>query len=122
MIYFYVTVICSMCLHLTPVSVSLSLCNRRRSSLRPTLACPGMQYLVLPGDGDTACDKLVVEVIVRRVKVDAFDCGELLDVKDVFTVHGPWLPNREREREMVGGERRRETDREKVGGGFVSGF
>lgn len=50
-----------------------------------------MQYLILPRDGDTACDKLVVEVVVCRVKVHAFDCGELLDVQDVFTVHGSRL-------------------------------
>lgn len=49
------------------------------------------QYLVLPRDGDTACDKLVVEVVVCGVEVHAFDCGELLDVQDVFTVHGSRL-------------------------------
>lgn len=50
-----------------------------------------VQYLVLPRDGDTACDKLVVEVVIRGVKVYAFDGGELLDVQDVFTVYGPRL-------------------------------
>lgn len=54
-----------------------------------------VQYLVLPRDGDTACDKLVVEVVVGGVKVHAFDCGELLDVQDVFTVHGSRLKERE---------------------------
>lgn len=58
-----------------------------------------MQYLVLPRDGDTACDKLVVEVIVCGVKVHPFDCRELLDVQDVFTVHGPRLRERERRTE-----------------------
>jgi len=53
-----------------------------------------MQYLVLPRDGDTACDKLVIEVIIRGVKVHAFDSGELLNVQDVFTVHGSRLKER----------------------------
>lgn len=55
------------------------------------------QYLILPRDGDTACDKLVVEVIVRGVKVHAFDGGELLDVQDVFTVHGSRLETEKNE-------------------------
>lgn len=49
------------------------------------------QYLVLPRDGDTARDKLVVKVIVCGVEVHAFDGGELLDVQDVFTIHGARL-------------------------------
>lgn len=53
-----------------------------------------LQYLILPGDGDTACDKLVVKVIIRGVKVYAFDSGKLLYVQDVFTVHGPRLGER----------------------------
>ena len=65
-----------------------------------------MQYLILPGDGDTACDKLVVEVVVCGVKVHAFDSGELLDVQDVFTVHGPRLRD-------TGTHREREKDRDK---------
>lgn len=60
-----------------------------------------LQYLVLPRDGDAACDKLVVEVVVCGVKVHAFDGGELLDVQDVFTVHGPRLRERERKREKT---------------------
>lgn len=50
-----------------------------------------LQYLVLPRDGDTACDKLWVEVVICGVKVHAFDSGELLYVQDVFTVHGSRL-------------------------------
>lgn len=50
-----------------------------------------MHYLVLPRDGDTACDKLRVEVVVCGVEVHAFDGGELLNVQDVFTVHGSRL-------------------------------
>lgn len=50
-----------------------------------------MQYLILPGDGDTARDKLVVEVVICGVKVHAFDSGELLNVQDVLTVHGSRL-------------------------------
>ena len=56
-----------------------------------TSSGPGPQYLVLPGDGDTPCHKLVVEVIVGGVNVDAFHRGELLDVQHVFAVHGPRL-------------------------------
>lgn len=56
------------------------------------------QYLVLPRDGDAACDKLVVEVVICGVKVHAFDGGELLNVQDVFTVHGPGLRESEREK------------------------
>lgn len=58
-----------------------------------------MQYLILPRDGDTSCDKLVVEVIVCGVKVHAFDGGELLNVQDVFTVHGSRLGDSGIERE-----------------------
>lgn len=50
-----------------------------------------LQYLILPRDGDTACDELVVEVIVCGVKVHTFDSGELLDVQNIFTVNSPRL-------------------------------
>lgn len=53
-----------------------------------------LQYLILPRDGDAACDKLVVEVVVSGVEVHAFDGRELLNVQDVFTVHGSRLPHR----------------------------
>lgn len=49
------------------------------------------QYLILPRDGDTACDKLVIKVVVCGVKVHSFDSGKLLDVQDIFTVHGSRL-------------------------------
>lgn len=70
-----------------------------------------LQYLILPWDGDTACDKLVVKVIVRGVKVHAFDGGELLDVQDVFTVHGPRLRENERGRgrERKDGRKKRDN-------------
>ena len=51
------------------------------------VTCQG-QYLILPGDGDTARDKLSVEGGVRAVQVDAFHRGELLNVKDVLTING----------------------------------
>lgn len=54
-----------------------------------------MQYLVLPRDGDTPCDKLVVKVIVSGVEVHTFDSGELLDVQDIFTIDSPGLPRRQ---------------------------
>lgn len=57
-----------------------------------------MQYLVLPRDGDTPCDKLVVKVIVGGVKVHTFDSRELLDVQYIFTVDSPRLPWRQAER------------------------
>lgn len=53
-----------------------------------------MQYLVLPRDGDTPCDKLVVKVIIGGVEVHAFDSGELLDVQDIFAVDSSRLPGR----------------------------
>lgn len=58
-----------------------------------------MQYLVLPRDGDTPCDKLVVEVIVGGVEVHAFDSGELLDVQHIFAVDSSRLPGSHAERE-----------------------
>lgn len=54
-----------------------------------------MQYLVLPRDGDTPCDKLVVKVVVSGVEVHTFDSGELLDVQYIFTVDSPGLPARQ---------------------------
>lgn len=54
-----------------------------------------MQYLILPGDGDTSCDKLVVEVVVRGVQVHPFDGGELFDVQNIFAVDRPWLRERQ---------------------------
>lgn len=54
-----------------------------------------MQYLVLPRDGDTPCDKLVVKVIVSGVEVHTFDSRELLDVQYIFTVDSPRLPGRQ---------------------------
>lgn len=62
------------------------------------LSSLSLQYLVLPRDGDTACDKLVVEVVVGGVKVHTFDSGELLNVQDVFTVHGSRLRERKKKR------------------------
>lgn len=53
-------------------------------------------YLILPRDGDTSCDKLVVEVVIGGVKVHTFDSGELLDIKDIFAVHSPRLTEEER--------------------------
>lgn len=70
-----------------------------------------LQYLVLPRDGDTACDKLVVEVVVCGVKVHAFDSGELLNVQDVFTVHGPRLRERKRQEEEEWQKRKETTVR-----------
>lgn len=64
-----------------------------------------LQYLILPRDGDAACDKLVVEVVVSGVEVHAFDGRELLNVQDVFTVHGSRLPHRGTE----GYEKRKKT-------------
>lgn len=46
------------------------------------------QYLVLPGDGDTARSKLTVERVVSGVQVDASHRGELLDIHNVLTVNG----------------------------------
>lgn len=60
-----------------------------------------LQYLILPRDGDAARDKLVVEVVVCRVEVHSFDGGELLNVQDVFTVHGSRLPDRERHSQLL---------------------
>lgn len=57
-----------------------------------------VQYLVLPRDGDTPCDKLVVKVIVGGVEVHTFDSGELLDIQYIFTVDSPRLPGRQAER------------------------
>lgn len=45
----------------------------------------------------------MIEVVVGGVKVDAFDSGELLDIQDVFTVHGSGL--REDEQEQTQGGR-----------------
>lgn len=45
------------------------------------------QYLILPGDGDTARDKLAVEGGICGVQVDASHRGELLDVHDVLTIN-----------------------------------
>lgn len=56
-----------------------------------------MQYLVLPRDGDTPCDELVVKVIVGGVEVHAFDSGELLDVQHIFAVDSSRLPGRRAE-------------------------
>lgn len=58
-----------------------------------------MQYLVLPRDGDTPCDKLVVKVIVSGVEVHTFDSRELLDVQYIFTVDSPRLPGRQADRQ-----------------------
>lgn len=48
-------------------------------------------YLILPWDGNTACSKFGVEVIVSLVQIYSLDCGELLDVQNILTVHCPRL-------------------------------
>lgn len=48
-------------------------------------------YLILPWDGNTACSKFGVEVIVSLVQIDSLDCGELLDIQNILTVHCPGL-------------------------------
>lgn len=44
-------------------------------------------YLILPWDGNTACSKFGVEVIVSLVQIYSLDCGELLYVQHILTVH-----------------------------------
>lgn len=56
-------------------------------------------HLILPRDGNTACSKFVVEVIVSLVQIDSLDCGELLNVQHILTVHGPRLEEGDRRRE-----------------------
>lgn len=58
-----------------------------------------MQYLILPRDGDTPCDKLVVKVVIGGVEVHAFDGGELLDVQDIFAVDSSRLPGGDAQKE-----------------------
>lgn len=60
-----------------------------------------MQYLILPRDGDTPCDKLVVKVIVGGVEVHAFDSGELLDVQHIFAVDSSRLPEKKKEKRRM---------------------
>lgn len=48
-------------------------------------------YLILPWDGNTACSKFGVEVIVSLVQIYSLDCGELLYVQNILTVHCPRL-------------------------------
>lgn len=48
-------------------------------------------YLILPRDGNTACRKFGVEVIVSLVQIDSLDGGELLYVQNILTVHCPGL-------------------------------
>lgn len=60
------------------------------------------QYLVLPGDGDTARSKLTVECVVCGVQVDPSHRGELLDVHDVLTVNGVRLCTNNKEALALG--------------------
>lgn len=48
-------------------------------------------YLILPWDGNTAYSKFGVEVIVSLVQIYSLDCGELLYVQNILTVHCPRL-------------------------------
>lgn len=48
-------------------------------------------YLILPRDGNTACSKFGVEVIVSLVQIYSLHCGELLYVQNILTVHCPRL-------------------------------
>ena len=48
-------------------------------------------YLILPWDGNTACSKFGVEVVVSLVQIYSLDCGELLNVQNILTVHCPRL-------------------------------
>lgn len=50
-----------------------------------------LAYLILPWDGNTACSKFRVEVIVSLVQIYSLDSGELLYVQNILTVHCPRL-------------------------------
>lgn len=48
-------------------------------------------YLILPRDGNAACSKFGVEVIVSLVQIHSLYCGELLYVQNILAVHRPGL-------------------------------
>lgn len=48
-------------------------------------------HLILPWDGNTACSKFGVEVVVGLVQIYSLDGGELLYVQNILTVHCPRL-------------------------------
>ena len=48
-------------------------------------------YLILPWDGNAACSKFGVEVIVSLVQIYSLDRGELLYVQNILAVHCPRL-------------------------------
>lgn len=44
-------------------------------------------YLILPGDGHTACGKLLVEVLVCGLQIHTFNCRELFNVQDILAIN-----------------------------------
>lgn len=54
----------------------------------------GVEHLLLPWDGHSACAELLKEFIVIGVKLDALDLGELCDIARVLGIDyvGLWHP------------------------------
>lgn len=54
----------------------------------------GVDHLLLPWDGHSACAELLKELIVIGVKLDALDLGELCDIARVLGIDhvGLWHP------------------------------
>ena len=46
---------------------------------------------MLPGNGDAARVELGIESVIAGIQVDTFHRGELLNIKDILTVHRSWL-------------------------------
>ena len=48
-------------------------------------------YLFLPGNGNRPSGELFVEFLIAFIKLNAFDSGELLDIKNIFAINGSRL-------------------------------
>lgn len=60
----------------------------------------GSSYLILPGDGHTACGHFAVEGVIFGLKLHPLHGGELLDVQHILTVDGLRLKVRKKQKDL----------------------